>query len=217
MGGVTLGAMLAAAAGVTLDGFDLAFVCDVVRVEDGVLVGPASARAEEVVAVGEAVAARLPGFRWHVGRSPRHLLVYVGGWPFDLRTHPPGAVLGRPVADHEAAGAGDEVMRELNQIAGEVLGGGRRLWLWGQGRRAETTVRRPNVGLAFADAWAGELGGLLGMPRRGLGGDPAAALDALLGTCPSAVVQVPSDPPGLEASVREVAARHGAAVRVARV
>ena len=213
-GGVTIGAALAAAAGVTLDGADLAFAADAVRVADGRLAGPADVRGDELAAVAAAVGRRLPGFAWHPLDARRHLVVYLGGWPFDLRTHPPGAVSGELVGDHEAAGAGDEVIRELNQIAAETLGGGRRLWLWGQGRRAEVPGR-PSVGLAWHDRWADGLGRLLGMPRQG--GDPAAALDALLGRVPNAAVQLPAAPPALVTELRAVAARHGAAVRVAHV
>lgn len=68
----------------------------------------------------------LPGFRWHAGTPT--LLTYDGGWPFDLVTHRP--VVGLEVAGHEPRGAGDEVIREMHERSAELLGHGRRLWIW---------------------------------------------------------------------------------------
>ena len=150
---VSRGVLEALGLGVPMIAGELAFVADTVRVIDG-RIEPAEIDEGEFDAVAKACR-NLPGFRWHHG-GRRSAVVYVGGWPFDIH-----AVEPRPgVEAVEPYGAGDEVLRELHAISGEVLGD-RRLWLWGGGYLPQVRRIGPSVAMVAAERWAVGLARLL--------------------------------------------------------
>ncbi|HHL39571.1 MAG TPA: cofactor-independent phosphoglycerate mutase [Deltaproteobacteria bacterium] len=86
-------------------------------------------------------------FRFHRGKSYRHLVVWLDG-PVDFETTPPHDITGRPVEGHLPGGEGADELRSLMERSREVLrdhpvNRERRarglatadsIWLWGQGR-----------------------------------------------------------------------------------
>jgi hypothetical protein len=117
---------------VSLAPSDLVLHCDLVRLRDGRIV-------EAPAALGDAtgwiellgpVAQRLTMELVPVA-GPCGLLVYRGGWPFDLNTRNPRDLLGETAAEHRPYGAGDEVMRDLMNTSSEILGGDLLAWPWG--------------------------------------------------------------------------------------
>ena len=119
-------------AGVSLAHSDLVFHCDLVRVAGGLMVeAPAAIEsAAESFERLTPIAARLTMDLTPIGGA-RALLIYRGGWPFDVRTHDPSLLVGRPVSEHSPYGAGDEVLLDLMETSAAALGDGLMVWPWG--------------------------------------------------------------------------------------
>lgn len=124
--------LAAIGAGVSLAPSDLVFHCNLVRVAGGRMVeAPAAVKdAAEPFDRLTPIAGRLTMELMPIGGA-RALLLYRGGWPFDVRTHDPRLLVGRPVSEHRPYGAGDEVLRDLMEASVEALGDGLMAWPWG--------------------------------------------------------------------------------------
>ncbi len=133
---VRLGPLEALARGVITGPGDLVFCLDWLAEADGVQVGPPPLKPGEAAGLTHELAEQcrdLPGFRWHALPGRRQVLIYDGGWPFDLHTHRPAALLGKLLANHEPWGSGDEVIRTIHDRSQNVGSPGIRAWLWGEG------------------------------------------------------------------------------------
>jgi 2,3-bisphosphoglycerate-independent phosphoglycerate mutase len=147
----------AASRGIELSDDEVAFRCNLVTVEDGVMVDYSaghisSEEAGELIAV---VDAKLGGTtrKFHSGVSYRHLLMArtsegkSGG--SELECVPPHDIIGQPIAEHMPHGEDGELFGRLMLDSVDALAGhavnrrrieeGKRpasmIWLWGQGKK----------------------------------------------------------------------------------
>jgi 2,3-bisphosphoglycerate-independent phosphoglycerate mutase len=147
----------AASRGIELSDDEVAFRCNLVTVEDGVMVDYSaghisSKEAGELIAV---VDAKLGGTtrKFHSGVSYRHLLMArtsegkSGG--SELECVPPHDIIGQPIAEHMPHGEDGELFGRLMLDSVDALAGhavnrrrieeGKRpasmIWLWGQGKK----------------------------------------------------------------------------------
>ncbi len=141
----------AAAKNIPLSPTDWVFRCNLVTVLDGIMKDHSSGGISDTEA-GQllsdlAAAVKLPGFQFYQGVSYRHLLVYRGDKPFDLKTKPPHEIPELAAADYLPAGTGSEILRQIidqsktvfanhpvnqNRLACK-LNPATQVWLWGQG------------------------------------------------------------------------------------
>ncbi len=141
----------AAGAGIPLAPDEVAFRCNLVTVQDGIMqdysAGHISTEeAHELMAAIEAKLGR-PGLKFHGGVSYRHLLVWKNG-PTLALTIPPHEFSDKPVAAHLPQGPGQAEIMELIEASKDILArhpvnearrrAGKnpatQIWLWGQGR-----------------------------------------------------------------------------------
>ena len=137
----------AAAMNVHLGPDDIAFRCNFVTIEDGLMKDYSaghisSPEGQELI---EALAPLMPGRRLYPGVSYRNLLVLQAGGKAECT--PPHDISGRPVAEHLPRGQDSELLMALMEAARPVLekhpvnrqriAEGKRpanaIWLWGQG------------------------------------------------------------------------------------
>jgi len=155
----------AAGAGIDLHPDDVAFRCNLVTVENGLLVDHSSGHIStpEARSLIELVEKRLGGEGKHffTGTSYRHLLIWRNGPHDGLVTTPPHDVLGQPAERHAPRGPGAgkllKFMEESKEIfSGHAVNEARRkagknqasqIWLWGQGRSASLPSYRELFGL----------------------------------------------------------------------
>lgn len=142
----------AAAQRISLTPDDWVFRCNLVTTHNGVMKdhsagGISDTEARELLSDLARATRHLPGFEFYPGVSYRNLLVYRGGWPFDVKTRPPHEIPEEPTAPHMPKGAGDEVLREIIEISQKLfadhpvnqkrraqgLREATQVWLWGQG------------------------------------------------------------------------------------
>jgi 2,3-bisphosphoglycerate-independent phosphoglycerate mutase len=147
----------AASMGIELAAGHAAFRCNLVTVEDGVMVDYSAGHitSEEAAPLIEAVDAKLgrEGLRFYSGVSYRHLMIAAPGegtsWDSDLHCTPPHDIVGKPIAEHLPSGKDSETLRELMSESAGALSGhavnrariesGKRpadmIWFWGEGYR----------------------------------------------------------------------------------
>ena len=137
----------AAAMNVHLGPDDIAFRCNFVTIEDGLMKDYSaghisSPEGQELI---EALAPLIPGRRLYPGVSYRNLLVLQAGAKAECT--PPHDISGRPVAEHLPRGQDSQLLVSLMEAARPVLerhpvnrrrkAAGKRpanaIWLWGQG------------------------------------------------------------------------------------
>ncbi len=131
----------AASMGVELVPEDVAFRCNLVRVEDGVMKDYSAGHisTEEAREVIELLNEKLSDeeIRFYPGVSYRHLMVWKGGKD-SMQCTPPHDITGEPVDDYLPKGDGADRLLELMQASVEILKDHPKcnmIWLWGQGRR----------------------------------------------------------------------------------
>jgi 2,3-bisphosphoglycerate-independent phosphoglycerate mutase len=137
----------AAAMGVSLAEGDIAFRCNFVTIEDGIMKDYSAGHitSEEGHGLIEALRPLMPGRRLYAGVSYRNLLVLRSG--AQAICTPPHDISDQPVAEHLPSGPGSEELIRLMEAARPVLeshpvnqrriAAGMRpanaIWLWGQG------------------------------------------------------------------------------------
>lgn len=155
----------AAGAGISMLPDDVAFRCNLITVEKGVIVDHSSGHIStpEARSLIDLIEKELGAEdrRFFTGTSYRHLLIWRNGPHNGLITIPPHDVLGQPAQKNAPRGPrADEVsglMEESKKIlAAHVINEMRRkagknaasqIWLWGQGRRASLPSFREFFGL----------------------------------------------------------------------
>jgi len=137
----------AASMGVHLDEGDIAFRCNLVTIEDGIMRDYSAGHisTQEARELIEALKPLMPKERLYAGVSYRHLLVLQKG--ARAVCTPPHDISDQPVAGHLPQGEGAEVLLELMESAKSVLAShpvnlkrirenkrpANAIWLWGQG------------------------------------------------------------------------------------
>lgn len=157
----------AASMGVELGPDDVAFRCNLVCIEDGVMQDFTAGHisTEEAGEIVRDLQRQLgtDGIEFHPGVSYRHLLVWKDG-KVSMRTTPPHDITDRTVAEHLPDGDGADVLRRLMAASQELLAQhavnrarrqrGQRLatsiWLWGQGKRPALPTLRQRFGIEGA-------------------------------------------------------------------
>ncbi|MGO8683698.1 MAG: cofactor-independent phosphoglycerate mutase [Thermoleophilia bacterium] len=155
----------AASIGVDLGPNDIAYRCNLVTIEDGIMVSHTASGIgnDEARSLLDLLQARLGDerFEFHYGLGYRHLLVWRGGEQAECT--PPHNILDQPVAGYRPQGPAAAELATLTAAANEVLATERphtEIWLWGQG----TAPRVP-----------------LFVEQRGLRGAVVAAVDLVRG------------------------------------
>lgn len=154
----------AAGAGIAMGPSAVAFRCNLIAVEDGLIKDHSSGHitTEEARPIIATLNERLggSGLSFHVSAGYRHLLIWENG-PCELTTIPPHDVLGQPAANNLPQGARQEEVRKLMEaskpiLAAHPVSAARRqagktaptqIWLWGQGRRTTLPAYRELFGL----------------------------------------------------------------------
>ena len=137
----------AASMGVHLEKGDVAFRCNLVTIEDGIMEDYSAGHisTEEARELIESLKPLMPEERLYAGVSYRHLLVLQKG--AEAVYTPPHDISDQPVADHLPRGEGAEQLLELMEAAKPVLARhplnlkrikenkrpANAIWLWGQG------------------------------------------------------------------------------------
>lgn len=148
------GPLEAGSMGVELASDDVAYRCNIVAVEAGVMVDYSSGHissgesAELIALVEKELGSN--EIKFHAGVSYRHLLVYSDGSE-SLRCTPPHDITGEKYEEYLPKGEGQEVIRELMERSRAILADhpvnkkriaagknpGNMIWPWGQGRAPE--------------------------------------------------------------------------------
>jgi len=131
----------AASMGVELGEEDVAFRCNLVRVEKGIMVDYSAGHisTEEAKEVIDTLNRELAedGISFYPGVSYRHLMVWRKGVS-DMSCTPPHDITGQPIDKHLPKGKGSEKLIELMEKSREILKDhpkANMIWLWGQGKR----------------------------------------------------------------------------------
>lgn len=158
----------AAAQGIALNHGDVAFRCNTVTLEDGLMADYSAGHIEtdDSAELIRAVDGKLGknGLRFHPGVSYRHLMVIAGVDYAKTACTPPHDISGRPTAPHLPTGPGSELLRKLMCESSGVLMDhpvnkrriqqGKRpatsLWFWGQGTATQLPLFREVYGLRAA-------------------------------------------------------------------
>ncbi len=141
----------AAGAGIPLREQDVALRCNLVTVEDGIMVDYSAGHisSDEAAELMAACRRKLerPGLSFHDGISYRHLVVWEDG-PNDAITHPPHDIADQKINSYLPSGSRCDEIRQLMEDSREVLlehpvnkarvKAGKKpanqCWLWGQGK-----------------------------------------------------------------------------------
>ena len=148
------GPLEAGSMGVELASDDVAYRCNIVAVESGVMVDYSSGHissgesAELIAQVEKELGSN--EIKFHAGVSYRHLLVHSDGSE-SLKCTPPHDITGEKYEEYLPKGEGQEVIRELMERSRAILADhpvnkkriaagknpGNMIWPWGQGRAPE--------------------------------------------------------------------------------
>lgn len=145
------GPLEAGSMGIQLSNDDVAYRCNVVTVENGVMVDYSSghissSESEELIAAIENELGT-EEIRFHAGVSYRHLLIHRGGSE-SLKCTPPHDITGRKYEEYLPIGDGQEIIAGLMERSKSILADhpvnrkrvavgknpGNMIWPWGQGR-----------------------------------------------------------------------------------
>ena len=158
----------AAAQGIQLGPSDVAFRCNTVTIEDGIMVDYSAGHIEsaESAQLIQAVNAQFGknSVKFYPGVSYRHLLVMHGPQFAKTKCTPPHDISGKPIARHGPQGVGADVLGQLLCKAAGILkdhpvnrqriAAGKRpanqLWFWGQGTVATFPAFQQEYGLRGA-------------------------------------------------------------------
>ncbi|PKL92497.1 MAG: cofactor-independent phosphoglycerate mutase [Candidatus Goldiibacteriota bacterium HGW-Goldbacteria-1] len=171
--------MEASSMGLNLEPDDVAFRCNLVSVDNGLMKDYSSghittAEADELI---KSVEAQLGGgaFKFYTGKSYRHIMVTKGGE--DIIGVPPHDITGKKINDNMPKGSLAKELISLMERSREILknhpvNAARRaagkntadmIWLWGQGRRMEIPGLKEKYGISGAVISAVDLVNGIGM------------------------------------------------------
>ena len=132
----------AAALGIELAPDQVAYRCNLSRVDDGVMVDfagghPTSEVAAKAIAALDAELGG-EGISFHPGVEYRHILVTPSSWA-DAECTPPHDLTGKPAQWPTGPAAPDlrRLMDASRAIVSELVPGANQIWLWGQGRSVQ--------------------------------------------------------------------------------
>jgi len=152
--------------GVTLEGNQVAFRCNLVTVKNNIMVDFSSGHitTEEAKALIKLLDKKLGGkdYRFYPGKSYRHIMVMKGGE--DLKTTPPHDISGQDIAQYMPKGNKSKQLIQLMQDSVFLLDGhevnikrrsdgknpANMIWLWGQGKKMELPKLKDTYGLTGA-------------------------------------------------------------------
>ncbi len=133
----------AASMGVELSDNDVAYRCNLVRVENGLMADYSAGHisTEEAKEVIELLNRELATeeIRFYPGVSYRHLMVWRGGRD-SVKCTPPHDITGQPISKYLPEGEGAQVLIELMERSRTILKDhpkANMIWLWGQGKRPQ--------------------------------------------------------------------------------
>jgi len=165
----------AAAMGLPLGPGQIAFRANLVTVVDGVMrdysAGAISTTEAHVLVEVLNEALETDEVRFYPGISYRHVMIYSGAEPLDLKTTPPHDILDQPVAGHLPTGQGREFVRRLMSASREVLAEhdinrvrvdlgenpATQVWLWGEGPAPQMPAFAERFGISGAAITAVDL------------------------------------------------------------
>jgi 2,3-bisphosphoglycerate-independent phosphoglycerate mutase len=154
----------AASMGITLSPQDTAFRCNLVTIENGIMIDYSAGHIETETAnklINE-LKAKMPGaLSLYPGVGYRHLLV-IADFPKGLHCTPPHDITDKPVNNYLPRGSGAEMIIDLSSKAHEILANspinaaqlsqGKRIatdiWLWGQGHAVTLPSLQKRYGLS---------------------------------------------------------------------
>ena len=158
----------AAAQGISLRNGDVAFRCNTVTVEDGIMADYSAGHidTQDAVELIKAVHERLKseGLHFYPGVSYRHLALAHGADFAKTQCTPPHDISGQPIASHLPTGPGSDLLRRVMEASVTILKehpvtqrrlhAGKRpatmLWFWGQGTAASFPPFQRQYGLRGA-------------------------------------------------------------------
>lgn len=139
----------AAALGVELEPGDIAYRCNLVRLEDGLLADYSAGHIETPLAhrLVERLAEEIldERFSLHPGLSYRHLLVWHGGETVEVT--PPHDIQGEPAERHWPPGPLGELMERGRELLSRLDAPANGIWIWGGGRTPSLAPFRRRYGL----------------------------------------------------------------------
>ncbi|NLX25174.1 MAG: cofactor-independent phosphoglycerate mutase [Lentisphaerae bacterium] len=154
----------AAGAEIVMEASEVAFRCNLVTVEDGVMVDYSAGHitTEEAHLLVESLQEQLgrTGLTFHPGVQYRHLLVWDGA-PAGCRCVPPHEISDKPVEEFLPTGERQDELRTLMELSKEVLADhpvnkkriaegkkpATQIWLWGQGNAMQLESYKTLYGL----------------------------------------------------------------------
>ncbi len=155
----------AASMGVELGEKDIAFRCNLVTIENGVMKDYSAGHIsnEEAAQIIESLQKELGDerFSFYPGVSYRHLMVWRGG-PKEMECIPPHDISDQEVENHLPRGEGSQELRDLMEKAKEILANhpvnkariaegknpANSVWFWGQGPRPWLPAFQERFGLS---------------------------------------------------------------------
>lgn len=155
----------AAGAGIAMEPDDVAFRCNLITVEHGLIKDHSAGHitTEEARHLIETIDAQLGNerLRFITGTSYRHLVIWENG-PEDIEMTPPHDVLGQPVQAYLPKGARQNEVMQLMEKSKQILAEhpvnqarlregkapATQIWLWGQGRKTLLPSYQENYGLS---------------------------------------------------------------------
>jgi len=165
----------AAAMGIRLAPGQIAFRANLVTVADGVMrdysAGAISTKEAHVLVEALNRALETDEIRFYPGVSYRHVMIYSGAEPLEVKTTPPHDILDQPIAGHLPVGRGQEFVRRLMSASREVLAEhdinrvrvdlgenpATQVWLWGEGPAPRMPTFKERFGLSGAAITAVDL------------------------------------------------------------
>jgi 2,3-bisphosphoglycerate-independent phosphoglycerate mutase len=155
----------AASMGIALGKSDVAFRCNLVTLDKGLMADYSAghietAEAHEIIA-GLKQRLDSPTVRFYPGVSYRHIIVIKDFPEGDLACEPPHDITGKPYAKHLPGGMGQDIVRGLMDAARPLLAlspvNKRRkeqgknpatdIWLWGQGKQVSFPTMKERFGI----------------------------------------------------------------------
>ncbi len=154
--------------GVKLGADDWAFRCNLVTVDDGMIVdfsaGHISTKEADTLISLLNEKLSNESIKFYTGTSYRHLMVYHGNVKMNMKCMPPHDIVGQPIKDNLPRGNGREMIIELMERSRMFLDGheinkvridlkenpANMIWLWGQGQRPSMPSFRQKYGFSGA-------------------------------------------------------------------